>query len=1214
MANVKIDELKEMTRDLIENHPISYAFNCDLKLEALEYRLDRLNLNTFFKDSIDCNFELKCLKRKPANKYNDTAVYEVELFENESKKSFIDYYLASNDISLNETDTTKVTSIVDATHVTFDDKAIADNYSHNQMDNTSYMRENATNADNDSKFNFSEMPSEMASVIEPSQNFAKSPKYIPNLSGAKISEFSIGPSAISKNYNKPHTQVQIQTDRLSATLPHLKTLEVNTNLRIHLNESSMVSPQNVNESISNSNNPINKPLRSVTDSYSDWTKTPPQLKGVTVLPLEAISNLSVSSFEKLQDPLTAKKNSMPATQPEYKGVPILPAEVTSNMSVSTFEKIVDKKLDSWSATPPEKKNYQGLENTLRRADLNETDQEVKSQNKTVEPSFSTTPPHLKNYNHVEITLNQTNMTNADQTNISCTNQVNNLYEDSIPDLTNVSINEFNKAANNENDSTLTEENKKDTSVYFDSRTEANFCKQNETNDETYSTCEEESTLNHTSGDEVIILKNCLVSLIDESSKKLFIQMEDFEERISKIQPIIDDAIEPYDEALSNLCIAQFKEDEKFYRCQMLNWGAEEGQDAFCYFMDFGNVDYVSKDSVTEMSKELCLEKPFALICQLYSNFDSNPEEFKQLTHLVEKEVRFDVMIGVKELKVFYASKDYYNSIPISIELFASKNNQKVTIETLKDKNIWDELLANNEMDQSEPVDYLNEISIKQEPVSIIIEYTTKDNDETQSNNDTLAKKYVKESCQDEVSSNKNRNQKKDDDDDDDNDDDDDSTNEVFYAQSSKVTLPSAKSESKSSSSQSNGGVSGGAKDQAQSENSKMCAKLVQELIDEADISKIQDKKQCKKSDETVEEYADKSVNWSLDKSKQDLEKNLVVFAESNVLEQHINMDATDNFRNESTDWSGDETSISYMSPNLEKDKKSQDYQKKELKIKNQSEILENNDSINTSKTIEHKNKDASKFHDQSQDWDKSAANLSPDSSHLSSVNKTDLHTNKDVSKFHDQSQDWDKSVANLNADSSHLSSVNKTDLHTNKDVSKFHDQSQDWDKSAANLNPDTSHLSNGNKTEFHTNKDVSKFHDQSQDWDKSVANLNADSSHLSSVNKTDLHTNKDVSKFHDQSQDWDKSAANLNPDTSHLSNGNKTEMHTNKDVSRFHDQSTCWEGNDSCLNNDMTRVHRNKTVSKFHDDSSQWTVNDNGENTSTNLKFRLKAFLKMTEI
>ncbi len=95
-----------MTRDLIDNHPTSYAFNCDLKLEALEYRLD--SLNTFFNDSIYCNFGLKCLKRKAANKYNDTAVYEVELFENEPQKRSIDYYLASNDISLNETDTTEV--------------------------------------------------------------------------------------------------------------------------------------------------------------------------------------------------------------------------------------------------------------------------------------------------------------------------------------------------------------------------------------------------------------------------------------------------------------------------------------------------------------------------------------------------------------------------------------------------------------------------------------------------------------------------------------------------------------------------------------------------------------------------------------------------------------------------------------------------------------------------------------------------------------------------------------------------------------------------------------------------------------------------------------------------------------------------------------------------------------------------------------------------
>ena len=1095
---VTIDELKEISSDLIENHPSSYALNCELKLEAFHYKLDFKDLNLFFLNSIEGCFELRCLQRQPHNKYNDSALYQVELFESESKMFLIDFYASSKKITLNETemklaeqtcisesDTTSVTSIADTTNkdVTLDDKAIADNFLVHGSDNASYFNANATNLDNDTTFSYSQMPSKSLndpseSVCEPTLNLVKSPK---------------------NDLKMFHPK----TTNLSSSLVTTK----NTIMR-HLNQ---------NESL-NASTKLDTTNISSKSLQSDWTATPPKLKGHIVLPIEKISELSVSSFERLQN-LDAQNESLKsdwtATPPKLKGHTVLPIEKISELSISSFERLQNldaqniSKSESWTTTPPEKKNYNNLENTLSKT-LNETN----LANQTVDPSFKTTPLHMKNYNRIEFTLNETN---GDQT------------EDSFKDMPNltasISVREEDKDAN-ENDSTLTDEDKINKSIYYDSRTEDNveqsiLLKDSETNDETYSTCEDESTLNQNEDKEeekIVIFKNCLVSFIDPKTKRLYIQMEDIDYHLDIMQPKIEECFDPYDQTESIFCIAEFKADNKFYRCQMLNW-LQENPEAYCYFIDFGNVDYVVKDTVTKMSEELCKENPYAFICKL--SFDVQSNEFNQLTNLVTNEIKFDITLNIKELEAFYASKDFYNSTPVTVELVTSENKHPINSKTLNDENFLKAILASAMNELESRVDE-SEISIKQEPVSIIIEHTSRDN--VDDDNDSANRKATKASCNDEKNLYLKRNE--------DNDDegDEDESGEVFYSAKSNMALSSDQQKSADSFNEPNGGSGGGVVGSShgvQSENSKMCAKLVHDIIDKAKVF----------------DFASENKKLKISPPSQ-------------------NINNTSHFKNESSDWSADESDSSICSKIEEKD------------LRGVKDDAETTHDLSTS----HLNDEVSKYHDQFSDWSKNSSKLEESKQFENSKGivknsaekENSLNEVSDASIYHDNSSCFEE-------ENSKDTSQNVRIGPLNKDVSKHHDQSHDWDKSAANLNPNSSQLDKTNTTLMNHNKDASRYHDQSQDWDKSAANLNPNSTQLDKTNATLMNHNKDVSRYHDQSQDWDKSAANLSID---ISNSNITLVHHNKSVSRYHDQSSMWtvnntNNNDNTMNNTINNTGKN---------------------------------------
>jgi hypothetical protein len=180
-------------------------------------------------------------------------------------------------------------------------------------------------------------------------------------------------------------------------------------------------------------------------------------------------------------------------------------------------------------------------------------------------------------------------------------------------------------------------------------------------------------------------KNCFISYLT-STKAIYISFENFQEQIAKIQPIIDNCLDPYDTKSSKLCIGQYKEDEAFYRCRVLQWSAEKNE-ATCVFIDFGNTETVCIDTITKMSGHLRRVKPLALYCKLEDEFEIDSNEFKQISELTNSETRFDIKVKTAELESFYGAKNYDYG-PITVEIRTSVSNVIVNKTTLGQKHLW----------------------------------------------------------------------------------------------------------------------------------------------------------------------------------------------------------------------------------------------------------------------------------------------------------------------------------------------------------------------------------------------------------------------------------------------------------------------------------------------------------------------------------------------
>jgi hypothetical protein len=271
-----------------------------------------------------------------------------------------------------------------------------------------------------------------------------------------------------------------------------------------------------------------------------------------------------------------------------------------------------------------------------------------SQSMVKEQTWYETPPSLKNYNAIETTI-QTSMNygesaydNEPSFNEKSFAKARLSYDDPVKEA------KENKLTSDELDTTLTG----DTAGY----------------DENKSVFETSKKL--VVRDDEVYLKNCSITYLD-THQCFFIQVENFESEMARLQPEIDGCLDPFDLSLSNKCIAMFKEDEKFYRCQCLEW-LEETNEAKCVFIDYGNWDMVSADTVTEMSSDLKKVKPLALNCKLDIDLSRSEDALNFLQGLVDNGVSINVKMMKKDLDAYYAAKTVYES-PIKVELYSNED-------------------------------------------------------------------------------------------------------------------------------------------------------------------------------------------------------------------------------------------------------------------------------------------------------------------------------------------------------------------------------------------------------------------------------------------------------------------------------------------------------------------------------------------------------------
>ena len=105
-STVTMDQIKEITPDLIDRLPKAFSINCHLhkdysnELSLIELR----ELNDFFSELVDeYKFDIKCIERKKENRYKDTSSYSIEMYETESKQTLLEMFRNSK-LSANLTD------------------------------------------------------------------------------------------------------------------------------------------------------------------------------------------------------------------------------------------------------------------------------------------------------------------------------------------------------------------------------------------------------------------------------------------------------------------------------------------------------------------------------------------------------------------------------------------------------------------------------------------------------------------------------------------------------------------------------------------------------------------------------------------------------------------------------------------------------------------------------------------------------------------------------------------------------------------------------------------------------------------------------------------------------------------------------------------------------------------------------------------------------
>lgn len=94
-SKVKLNQIKEITPDLIERLPKAFSISCELDLTQSNFKTndDIEDLNKYIGEIAidDLKFNVKFISRKE-NKYNDTACYIIQMYESETKLSIIDHF------------------------------------------------------------------------------------------------------------------------------------------------------------------------------------------------------------------------------------------------------------------------------------------------------------------------------------------------------------------------------------------------------------------------------------------------------------------------------------------------------------------------------------------------------------------------------------------------------------------------------------------------------------------------------------------------------------------------------------------------------------------------------------------------------------------------------------------------------------------------------------------------------------------------------------------------------------------------------------------------------------------------------------------------------------------------------------------------------------------------------------------------------------------
>ena len=191
----------------------------------------------------------------------------------------------------------------------------------------------------------------------------------------------------------------------------------------------------------------------------------------------------------------------------------------------------------------------------------------------------------------------------------------------------------------------------------------------------------------------VTLKSCIISFM-HTTQDFFIQDKFFDSEIAKIQPLIEDCFDPFDLSERNLCVAQWKDDEQFYRMRILNW-MEEKNEAYAEMIDYGNRTNVSIDTVTRLADNLVNFKPLAINCSLPSVLlvVIESKEYAEFINLVTCEVPFDCVIKNNDLEAFYASNGKF---VCPVELFFSSNGLRVDGNTLSDFKLLNKLKRHKE--------------------------------------------------------------------------------------------------------------------------------------------------------------------------------------------------------------------------------------------------------------------------------------------------------------------------------------------------------------------------------------------------------------------------------------------------------------------------------------------------------------------------------------